>query len=205
MILAVDSSLPLFSVALVENGMAVAALLLEGRESRNEKLLPSIDWLFAESGSSRERLTLLVTTRGPGSFTGVRVGMATVSGLAMALAIPVCALSTHEAMLAGASRDALVYNDAGRGEFYVSGFREGREVLAPALMGKDRLDELRGEWDESIDIAVALKTQNPALNAALAAEKISARRDLDRYSDTSPIYVRLAEAEIRLRQRDAAR
>src|SRR5688500_18299052 len=98
LILAADTSLPILSVALVSDGILVGAMALEGKGSRNEKLLPAIDWLLTENNVDRKAVDLLAVTRGPGSFTGVRIGLATMQGLAMAIGKPVCAMSTHEAI-----------------------------------------------------------------------------------------------------------
>ncbi|MGZ8711415.1 MAG: tRNA (adenosine(37)-N6)-threonylcarbamoyltransferase complex dimerization subunit type 1 TsaB, partial [Thermoanaerobaculia bacterium] len=118
LVLAADTSLPILSVALVSDGALVGAMALEGRGSRNEKLLPAIDWLLAENGVERGAIDLFAITRGPGSFTGVRIGLATMQGLAMALRKPVCAMSTHEAIAFHEAGRVAVVDDAGRGEFY---------------------------------------------------------------------------------------
>jgi len=61
----------------VSDGVLLGAVALEGKGSRNEKLLPAVDWLLSESGIDRSSLDLLAVTRGPGSFTGVRIGLGT--------------------------------------------------------------------------------------------------------------------------------
>src|SRR5437762_14164502 len=132
LILSADTSLPILSVALVRDGELLGASALEGRSSRNEKLLPAIDWLLSESGTDRREIDLFAVTRGPGSFTGVRIGLATMQGIALPLDKPLCAMSTHEAIAPPHGRVTIV-DDAGRGEFYVSQFEEGREVVAPHL------------------------------------------------------------------------
>src|SRR5512132_1573169 len=133
LILAADTSLPILSVALVREGGLVGALAMEGKGSRNEKLLPAIDWLLSESSIDRQSIDLFAVTRGPGSFTGVRIGLATMQGLALALGKPVCSMSTHEAIAPGSGRVAIV-DDAGRGEFYLSEFEDGREIAPPRLV-----------------------------------------------------------------------
>ena len=50
LILAADTSLPIFSVALLRDATLIGAVALEGKSSRNEKLLPAVDWLLTESG-----------------------------------------------------------------------------------------------------------------------------------------------------------
>ncbi len=141
--LAVDTSLPLLSVALLSDRSVLGTIALEGKGSRTEKRLPSIDWLLTESGIARQAIDLFAVTRGPGSFTGVRIGLATVQGLALAIGRPVCAMSTHEAIALGEGTSAdhpivpleriLVWDDAGRGEIYLSFFEGHHEIVAPRL------------------------------------------------------------------------
>lgn len=195
LVLAADTSLPLLSVALLRDSALLGAVALEGKDSRNEKLLPAIDWLLGESGIDRHAIDLFAVTRGPGSFTGVRIGLATVQGLALALDKPVCAMSTHEA-IAGSSSLTIV-DDAGRGEFYVSRFENGREIEAPHLAREAAPGALR--------VAHFIQAQNVAAFCARRAEQIAASGDLARYTDITPIYVRLAEAEVKLQQRSGAR
>src|SRR5205823_8239847 len=64
LILAADSSLPILSVALLADRTLLGAVALEGKGSRNEKLLPAIDWLLVESGIDRKEIELFATTRG---------------------------------------------------------------------------------------------------------------------------------------------
>jgi len=196
LILAADTSLPILSVALVMDDALLGAVALEGRSSRNEKLLPAIDWLLTEASIDRASIDLFAVTRGPGSFTGVRIGLATMQGLALALGKPVCAMSTHEA-IAPASGRASIVDDAGRGEFYVSAFDDGREVIAPHLAKRDEVDSL----DHVIRIADVLQRENVALACARRARAIEMRGDGERYRDVTPIYVRLAEAEVKLQQK----
>jgi tRNA threonylcarbamoyladenosine biosynthesis protein TsaB len=194
LILAADTSLPILSVALVKDAQLLGATALEGRSSRNEKLLPAIDWLLSETGSDRKDIDLFAVTRGPGSFTGVRIGLATMQGMALALGKPVCAMSTHEAIAPDRGRWVIV-DDAGRGEFYLSIFEEGEEVVQPRLA---RADEIQGE---RLLVAEVLQQRNVALACARRAERIIAAGRLDAYADITPIYVRLAEAEVKLRQK----
>ena len=193
LVLAADTSLPILSVALISDSALVGAMAIEGRGSRNEKLLPAIDWLLAENAVDRRSLDLLAVTRGPGSFTGVRIGLATIQGLAMAIGKPVCAMSTHEAIAHGEEGTVSVADDAGRGELYVSTFAGGREAVAPHI----------GVLPEGRVIRVAefLQHDNVALRCARRALEIEQHGEGPRYRDVTPIYVRLAEAEVKLQQK----
>ena len=194
LILAADTSLPILSVALVDDGALIGALAFEGRGSRNEKLLPAIDWLLAENAIERSRIDLFASTRGPGSFTGVRIGLATIQGLALVLGKPVCAMSTHEAIAHGEAGRVSIVDDAGRGELYVSTFEDGREIAVPHL-------GVRPDG-RVIDVVTFTQHENVSLRCARRALAIEQAGDGERYRDVTPIYVRLAEAEVKLQQRN---
>ncbi len=200
MILSIDTSLPTLSLALVAE-QPVGAIALQGEGSRNEKLLPSIDWLLGECGVDLGGISLLVVTRGPGSFTGVRVGLATVQGLSFSREIPICAMSTHEAALGLEISTAVVYGNAGRGELYLSAFRDGEEVIPPSLKKPDELEALEAEYGHAVELSTWSRTSNLALSGALRARWLRENDRLSSYRDATPIYVRLSEAEVRLNQK----
>ena len=197
LVLAADASLHILTVALVDDAALIGAVAMEGKGSRNEKLLPAIDWLLSENGIERTRIDLFAVTRGPGSFTGVRIGLATMQGLALALGKPVCTMSTHEAIAHGESGVVTIVDDAGRGEFYVSAFHDGVETTPPHL-GE------RPSGSRVIEVGSFQQHDNVALRCARRALEIAQRGEGERYRDVTPIYVRLAEAEVKLRQRQNA-
>lgn len=197
LVLAADTSLPILSVALVSDGVLIGAAALEGRGSRNEKLLPAIDWLLVENSIDRRSIDLFATTRGPGSFTGVRIGLATLQGLALVLGKPVCAMSTHEAIAHGEEGLVSIVDDAGRGELYLSTFEDGRETVGPHLGNTEPEGRV-------IRVADFLQHGNVALRCARRALELEQRGEGERYRDVTPIYVRLAEAEVKLQQKQNA-
>lgn len=199
LILAADTSLPLLSVALLRDEALIGCVALEGKLSRNEKLLPAIDWLLSEAAVDRKEIELFAVTRGPGSFTGVRIGLATIQGMAMVLGRPVCAMSTHEAIAprSGGGRVAIV-DDAGRGELYLSVFEDGHEVVAPRLASRADADAVDAEC---LVVRDFVERENVAASCGRRALDIARRGELDRYRDITPIYVRLAEAEVKLQQK----
>ena len=90
-----------------------------------------------------------------------------------------------------------VADDAGRGELYVSVFEDGEEIVAPHLAAA--VDEPR-----VIRVAELLQSRNVAERCARRARAIEERGLSERYRDVTPIYVRLAEAEVKLRQKQNA-
>ncbi len=97
-ILAVDSSSLTGSVALCQGESLVAELLLNVRSTHSEKLLKQIDLLLGEANWKLEDLDLLAVVTGPGSFTGLRIGIATIKGLAQVLNKPVVSVSSLQAI-----------------------------------------------------------------------------------------------------------
>ncbi|MEO8215780.1 MAG: tRNA (adenosine(37)-N6)-threonylcarbamoyltransferase complex dimerization subunit type 1 TsaB [Acidobacteriota bacterium] len=200
-ILSIDTSLPILSVAITRGDQTIGSVALEGKLSRNEKLLPAVDWLLRESDTDRSAIDLLAVTRGPGSFTGVRIGLATVQGLALSLNRPVCAMSTHAAIAEAVGVEAvLVVAEAGRGEFYATAYRGLEELFAPRLLSASQLERAASDVPLRIVVEEWMASGNVALHAARRAWRIASVGLLEGYADLTPIYVRLAEAEVRLEQ-----
>lgn len=196
-VLAADTSLAILTVALVDGDSLLGSVALEGKGSRNEKVLPAIDWLLTENAVERSRIDLFAVTRGPGSFTGVRIGLATMQGLALALGRSVCAMSTHEAAAHGNSGRTVVIDDAGRGEWYLSSFDGGVEVVPPRLVTSLELETFT-TGAAVIALGELQQSGNVALQCARRAAAIERSGVGERYRDVTPIYVRLAEAEVKL-------
>ena len=122
-ILAVDSSTRVAGVALLTRDRVIREEFVNFRKNHSEILLPLIDRVKQESQCEWDQITALAVTAGPGSFTGLRIGMATVKGLTLATGIPIAAIPTLEVIahnLAGSRAVAAVLLDARRQEVYFS-------------------------------------------------------------------------------------
>jgi tRNA threonylcarbamoyladenosine biosynthesis protein TsaB len=120
LILAFDTATDVATSALIDDGE-----VLGERTSRAVTLLEDVDALLRQAGKHTRDLDALAVGTGPGSFTGVRIGLATARGLALALGIPVAGVSTLDALAAGAP-GAVPVIDARRREIFVPG-----TVVAP--------------------------------------------------------------------------
>src|SRR5919198_1885956 len=95
-VLALDTSTDVASVAVLGPRGAVSA---EGRaESRSDDLIPLIDRVLGEAGIDLAGLAAIAVGAGPGSFTGLRIGMATAKGLCLATGLPLWAVSSFAAL-----------------------------------------------------------------------------------------------------------
>jgi tRNA threonylcarbamoyladenosine biosynthesis protein TsaB len=125
LILSFDTATDVATSALVADGE-----VLGERDSRAVSLLEDVDALLRAAGKDARQLDALAVGIGPGSFTGVRVGLATARGLALALDLPVAGVSTLDALAAGAPGATPVI-DARRREIFLLQSAQPR-VLSPA-------------------------------------------------------------------------
>src|ERR1700722_11039982 len=136
------------SVALADTELAVAIVaqeMLPGRSS-SERLVPAVRRLLEAMGWRLGELAAIVVVHGPGSFTGVRVGLSAAKGLSEASGVPLVAVSRLALLAACVSDAATVYAvlDAGRGEFYLGEYAGPRCVREALLSGEDLAGAVAG-------------------------------------------------------------
>lgn len=130
------------SVALADTErepMVVAAETMPGRTA-SERLVPVVRGLLGQVGWKLGELDAIGVVHGPGSFTGVRVGVAAAKGFSDAAGVPVVAISRLRLVAEVAGADCVAL-DAGRGEFYVGEYAAGR-CVREALLDESALREL---------------------------------------------------------------
>jgi tRNA threonylcarbamoyladenosine biosynthesis protein TsaB len=144
-VLAFDCAISGLAVAVVRDGACLAQHREEGR-GQAATLLPAIAAALRQAGVERRALSMIAVTVGPGSFTGVRVGLAAARGLALALAVPLAGVTTTAALLAGAAADgrlAVAAIDSHLGDWFCAlgegdgvPFLASTEILAARLAGR---------------------------------------------------------------------
>lgn len=97
-ILAIETAMDSCGVALSEGLQLVAECRIQQKNVHNEKLVSTIEWLLAEAGWQIEDLQGLAVSIGPGSFTGLRIGIAVCKGLAFSAGLPLVTVNTLDAM-----------------------------------------------------------------------------------------------------------
>jgi tRNA threonylcarbamoyladenosine biosynthesis protein TsaB len=134
-LLALDTALGACSAAVLRDGELLAVRSEPMERGHQERLAPMIAEAMRESGLGFPALDRLAVTVGPGSFTGVRVGLAFAKGLALALDRPCLGVGTLEALAASApSAFVAAAIDARRDRVYLQAFADGVPAMAPDLL-----------------------------------------------------------------------
>jgi tRNA threonylcarbamoyl adenosine modification protein YeaZ len=130
MILAMDTATSSCSLAVIDGDKCLAHSHVEMAKGQAEHMFPALETLLVEAGVAMGEISHIVVTKGPGSFTGVRLAVAAARAFGVALKVPVSAITTLEALALTAvglgkctvGDNILATEDARRGEVYTQGF-----------------------------------------------------------------------------------
>ncbi len=211
-ILALDTTSEFGALALRSNGQTVAERTIHAPEGFAHLIFPAIQEVLNETGISLAQIDCFAAASGPGSFTGVRVGLAAVKGLAEALGKPALGVSNLRAMSSfGNLAHRAVVLDARRGEVFTAVYNARLEIIDPEAVQKlsawrDSLSLPSYEfiWTEGSPFQTALEgtrfaamphTETPR-NLAGAVAYCA---ELDKWLDPAVLdanYVRRSDAEL---------
>ncbi|MER0122737.1 tRNA (adenosine(37)-N6)-threonylcarbamoyltransferase complex dimerization subunit type 1 TsaB [Streptococcus sp. ZJ93] len=144
-ILALDTSNQTLAVALVENGRLQADMTLAVKKNHSMSLMPTIDFLMQSVGWKPTDLERIVVAQGPGSYTGLRIGVATAKTLAYTLGVDLVGLSSLQALVPK-ELDGLVVPviDARRNHVYAGFYENGQAVKTDTYLSfEDLLEEVK--------------------------------------------------------------
>lgn len=222
-ILALDTSTPVISVALSKQGVTLALLAYSRGRSGSSKILFAVDAVFAQTGIGLEACDAIACAVGPGSFTGLRVGIATTKGLAEGRGLKVVGVPTLEAYahaLQGVEGLLCPMVDARKKEVYVAGYRwegdnlvelwapraQSPETLALQVGGRIALlfGEGAGAYRYQLESSLGNRARFGPTALAISNAHRVARLGLDKLAETGgvepnelrPIYGRPSEAEL---------
>lgn len=181
MILAINTSTLQFGVALLEeDGTVVAECLISGRQRNFAGLMPAIHFLFSISDSDINNLNSLAIAIGPGSFTGIRVGLATAKGLCHSINLPIIGISSLKALASRLPYSNLPITpliDSRKGELFVAQFVwDNRHNLTGNIKDRSlRLEDFPAVFkDPTVFIGNNFSSQRPLLKKMLGAQVILA-------------------------------
>lgn len=190
LILAFDTATDLATSALVADGV-----VLDERVSGSRLLLADVDELLREADLVAADLTGIVVGTGPGSFTGMRIGLSVARGLGLALGIRVAGVSTLDALAAGDARSFPVI-DARRGEVFVPGPAAVRpEDLVPPPGTLCVGSGARRYRDLLVARGADVPAEDSRLHIPYASLHVSLARDFGPADLVEPVYVRPPDAE----------
>ncbi|HWE98624.1 MAG TPA: tRNA (adenosine(37)-N6)-threonylcarbamoyltransferase complex dimerization subunit type 1 TsaB [Caulobacteraceae bacterium] len=133
-LIAVDACLAACQVAVLQDDRIVAALSEPMHRGHQERIAPMAAEVMDAAGLAFDDVDAIGVTLGPGSFTGLRVGLAFAKGLALALATPIAGVGTLHALAACAHGPRCAVIDAGRGRLYLQAFEAGDGLAQPQIL-----------------------------------------------------------------------
>ncbi|MEK5133027.1 tRNA (adenosine(37)-N6)-threonylcarbamoyltransferase complex dimerization subunit type 1 TsaB [Bacillus sp. FSL W8-0645] len=221
-ILAIDTSNHTLGIALVKDSTVIGESITYLKKNHSVRAMPTVEALMKECGVAPSELSKIVVAKGPGSYTGVRIGVTIAKTLAWTLSIPISAVSSLETLAAnGQYFDGWISPlfDARRGQVYTGlyTFEEGKikeikpdqnilltdwlhelkQTEKPVLfLGQDvhlHEESIRSILGETAVIAEgAFHNPRPSVLAFLGAD-----RPAEDVHQLVPNYIRLAEAEVK--------
>ena len=152
-ILALDTTAQTSTVAVLENETLLGLYTVNANNTHSEKLLPMIKSLLEALKLTNDDIDAYAVANGPGSFTGVRIGVSTVKGLAFGRNKPCIEISTIEALatnLDGFEGIICPIMNARRGQVYTGAFLNGKAIIEDTCMMLDDLIFDLAKYDEKI-------------------------------------------------------
>jgi tRNA threonylcarbamoyladenosine biosynthesis protein TsaB len=223
--LAIDSSSTSGSIALEQEGVLLYQCYFNIDITHSETLMPQIDVAMKFCKLAPEDLSGIITTIGPGSFTGLRIGLATAKGLAYALKIPLLTYSSLELVAAncyGSGWSILVCQDAKMKEFYTALYAPTLDaIIAPRVIKPEELAALVNEHvllagnvadkikplleAKGLEVRIALEHQNfPMAAGLLSLKRLKPQPeayDFETIANLEPQYLRESTAQIKFNEK----
>ena len=205
------------AIAEIKDGklFTYAKFTAKNKMTHSENLLPMIDHLLSVYGAKIGDVELLAVNAGPGSFTGVRIGVSTVKGLAFPKDLPCAAVSTLGSIaknVGGLAGRVCALMDARRGQFYYALFENGVRVTEDDIAGADVIAPMLSDGtllvgdgaevflkaytgDRKLILAPEECRDQSALSVCLCGEAIARAGNTVSGKDLRPVYLRLPQAE----------
>ena len=223
-ILAIDTATQVSSVAVLKEGRLLAELTMQGKLTHSETLLPHIEQVLKMAAVAKEELTGIAVSNGPGSFTGLRIGLAAAKAMSYVLGIPLVGISTLQALayqLPAPGVRVMCLLDAQKGNAYVESYRwennslqvvdsvqvaKITDIVAACanmneqviLLGDAVQKKVAGKLELPANVSVApphIVMPRAACVAMLGQAKLMAG-ETDNVMDLEPVYIRRSEAEV---------
>ena len=173
-LLVLDTSGPVCGTAVMDEDRVYSEFTAQNRNTHSVSLMPMTEAALQAAGKSMGDLDAIAVVTGPGSFTGVRIGVATAKGLAQGAGLPCIPVDALEALSVSAGRfDGVVcpIQDARAGQVYGAAFRDGQRLTedAPMIL-EDYIEKIRGLGERFLFTGDGMPVHREKI-AALLGEK----------------------------------
>ena len=145
LVLGIESAIAGGSICITSNGREVDSWVGNQSISKAEELLPNIDRLMRENSISLKDFDRIIVSSGPGSFTGIKVGISTVMGLRASTGMISLSISTLHALSAILDDDLIAAIPVGRGTICFQSFAKSQPISEPKLVDQAELIEISSD------------------------------------------------------------
>ena len=218
LVLGIETSNVILSVAIVEDNQTLIEITEHSKNNHSERLMPVIEKAFKEINRKIKEIDLIAVSEGPGSYTGVRIGVTVAKTLAWTLDKPLVGLSSLEILAKNLDKDGIVIPlfDARRQTAFAGAYKNGQSIIPDGHYVLDSFLNQLSEIDENLyfvgeDVdnfweiiteVLPFKTQkieDPQQNiphAATLAKLAIQKKPIPNIHNFTPKYHRLPEAEV---------
>src|SRR5690625_238230 len=222
-VLAIDTATNVMGVALTKDGILKGELVTNLQKNHSIRLMPAIDFLMDEINMNPEDLDQIIVSKGPGSYTGIRIGLSTAKAMAWALDVPIIGVSSLEQLaFQGRNSSMLIspFIDARRDSVFTGLYRfQGGELTLVVeeqhVKMSDWLKLLEKQREHILFVSPDISLYKEKINRALGDFAIMAGNsyqigkpsdliEIGKYKEEDeihtlvPNYLRLTEAEANL-------
>lgn len=226
-ILAIDTATDAATAAVIEDDIVIGETILNHKKTHSQKIMVMIERMLSDLELEVSDIDVFAVAAGPGSFTGLRIGIATVKALAHSVNKKTVGISTLEGLaynLLCSDKLIVPLMDARRNQVFNAAYRfvdgEIKEVIAPNVCDiNECIDKVKGEnviftgdgvnvhkalLKEYGDIAPLNLRMSNASSVALAAAIKANKGETLNYNELNPVYLRLSQAERELLEKNKA-
>lgn len=225
-ILAIDTASFPASAAIIEDNIVLGEYVIRNQRKHSQNIMMMVERLFDDLNMNISEIDAFAVTVGPGSFTGLRIGISTVRAFAQAMAKPAIAVNTLEGLaynFAAAENKLIVpMLDARRNEVFAAAYRvncgELEEIKAPCVMTIDEINKEFGHLEPIYagdgvlkhtdelcggNVAPAQLCEVRAASVAALAMVRAKKNEWGEYGGLKPLYLRKSQAEREYDERKA--
>lgn len=215
-ILSIDTASNLCTVAVLENEKCIKEIIVDDARNHSEKIMPVIEQALLESNLTLQNIDLIVCDKGPGSFTGIRIGVGTVLAFKDSLNIPSVGISSLEALAYNINTDGIICSliDAKNNNVYFGVFEKKNNIVTQleefSFKTIDEIIPILQKYNKIIFVGDGSTQHKEFLHSNFNTSTFSDKNDLSSFSlglaglsaynkninsDLMPLYLRKSQAE----------